>query len=531
MLFTAQQIAYRDTHAFSKVALDYVEGKTVLQSFIEAAPTEGSIQKAIEKKQQQPVDRATLVRVLKEQYAAVEPNAAVSTNIKALLSPDTFTICTAHQPNLFTGPIFFIYKILHAIQLADVFKKKFPQYKFVPVYYMGSEDADKEELLHTYLNGKRYEWQTKQTGAVGRMKIDAAVVKLIDEMAGQLHVYPFGKEITQQLYDCYTVGKDLQVATFQFVHGLFKKFGLVVLIPDNGLLKKLMLPVFEADLFEQASSAIVDQTCQRLSEHYNVQANPREINLFYLAGGIRNRIVKQGDSYVVHETAIRFTEAELRNELQEHPERFSPNVILRGLFQETILPNLVFVGGGGELAYWLQLKDLFRHYGVPYPVLVLRNSFLIIEKKWKQRLQKWDLSDKKLFETELQILNSLLAQEGKLPQLNGEVEQIVSVYEDLKKLAGSVDVTLNKHVEALKTRTLQQLQNLEKKMMRTERKKHQALQHQVQQLKQALFPMNNLQERVENFSSFYAKWGTGFIDDLLQHSLTLEQQFTTLTEA
>jgi bacillithiol biosynthesis cysteine-adding enzyme BshC len=314
------------------------------------------------------------------------------------------------------------------------------------------------------------------------------------------------------------------------VHTLFSAYGLVVLIPDHEVLKKLMQPVFEDDLFRQTPSALVEQTVAALGKQYNIQAHPRDINLFYLADGIRNRIVKQDDHFHVHDTDLRFTEGELKTMLQEKPERFSPNVILRGLFQETILPNVAFIGGGGELAYWLQLKDLFRQYSVPFPVLVLRNSFLIVEKAARQRVDKWQLSPSDLFQPELQIINTLLAQQGKLPHLNDEAAQLSAVYEDLKKLAAGVDGTLAQHVAALKVSALKRIELLEKKLMRAERRKHEALQHQISQLKGSLFPKNSLQERVENFSYFFAKWGSGFIDQLLRHSLALEQQFTILSE-
>jgi bacillithiol biosynthesis cysteine-adding enzyme BshC len=344
-------------------------------------------------------------------------------------------------------------------------------------------------------------------------------------------VLPFGGEVMQLLNQCYTPGKTIQQATFELVHALFSAYGLVVLIPDHGVLKKLMLPVFEDDLFWQTPSTIVEQTGAALGRQYNIQAHPRDVNLFYLDDGIRNRIVKQDEHFLVHDTGLRFTEGELRRMLHEHPQRFSPNVILRGLFQETILPNVAFIGGGGELAYWLQLKELFRHYSIPFPVLVLRNSFLIIDKATQQRIEKWQLSPDALFQPELQIINTLLVQQGKLPQLNGEAAQLSAVYEDLKKLAAGVDGTLAKHAASLQKNALKRVAILEKKLMRAERRKHGALQHQVGWLKENLFPKNGLQERSENFSSFFAKWGSGFIDQLLQHSLSLEQQFTVLTEA
>ncbi len=511
--------------------MDYIGQQPVLQPFYAFAPTWQGLQQAIEKKQQQPVDRAALVKVLENQYQGVATTERVRQNIQSLLSPQTFTICTAHQPNLFTGPLYFIYKILHVIRLAEELKKQQPQLHFVPVFYMGSEDADLQELNHTYVQGKRYEWKTEQTGAVGRMVIDKSLVALIDEMAGQLLVAPYGKEVVELLKQSYQPGKTIQTATFEIINELMGKWGLLVLIADTADLKKAMIPVFEEDLFQQRPSAIVEKTCQRFSEHYNVQANPRDINLFYLKDNLRERIIKVGDDFAVHNTTIRFTPEAIKAELHQHPERFSPNVILRGLYQETILPNIAFIGGGGEVAYWLQLKELFDHYHTPFPVLVLRNSFLIIDQKWQQKIKKLDLATEQLFETELDILNGVLEKAGKQPQLNGEVAQLAHLYEDLKEVATAVDVTLQQHVEALKVKALNQLISLEKKMQRAERKKHQAIQAQIAGLKEALFPRNGLQERVENFSSFYARWGSSFLDALYDASLSIEQQFVVLQEA
>ena len=530
MLFEIQNIPYQQTNCFSKIVLDYIAQNPALQSFYAFPPATDGFKQAIEKKQQQKIDREALVNVLEEQYKSVEINSLVKENIQSLLLQNTFTICTAHQPNLFTGPLYFIYKILHAIKLAEHLKTQFADLHFVPVYYMGSEDADLDELNHTYVQGKKYEWQTKQTGAVGRMIIDKQLVALIDELEGQLTTAPFGQEVIALLRACYQPGRNIQTATFELVNALFGRYGLIVLIPDNAVLKRSMISIFEDDIFQQNPSQIVELTCQRLSQQYNVQANPREINLFYLKDNIRERIVKNNHTYFVHNTDIHFTADEIKAELQQHPERFSPNVILRGLFQETILPNIAFIGGGGEIAYWLQLKDLFDHYTVPYPILVLRNSFLIIEKRWQSYTQKLQLSAEQLFQTDIEIINAYLQREGRKPQLNGELDKLKSIYEELKQVASSVDITLNQHVEALKVKALSQLINLEQKMLRAERKKHDVVRNQIATVKQQLFPKNNLQERVENFSSFYAKWGSIFIDDLYNSSLSLEQQFAVLFE-
>jgi uncharacterized protein YllA (UPF0747 family) len=201
------------------------------------------------------------------------------------------------------------------------------------------------------------------------------------------------------------------------------------------------------------------------------------------------------------------------------------------LFQETILPNLVFIGGGGEMAYWLQLKDLFDHYKVVYPVLVLRNSFLIVEEKWNQKIQKLDLNAADFFQDENELMKIIVAKnsENRI-ELNGNFEKAEAFYEQIRMQAEAVDKTLSQYVTSIKTRSLKDLEELEKKMLRAEKRKFEDQQRQIQKIKEALFPNDGLQERVENFSWFYAKWGKGFIEELYKNSLMLEQEFTILTE-
>lgn len=530
MLFKAEYIPYQQTGFFSKIVKDYLSQQETVAPFYAFAPTIEGFKKAIATKQNQKVDRALLVTELLKQYSLVKAQEAVLNNIQLLAQANTFTVCTAHQPNLFTGPLYFMYKILHAIKLAHYLKQQLPQFNFVPVYYMGSEDADFAELNHTYVSGKKIEWNKVQSGAVGRMVVDAQLISLIDELNGQLSVLPFGKEVIHLLKQCYAVGKNIQTATFELVNELYGKYGLVVLIPDNAALKATMQQVFEEDLFGQTPSSIVEETSAALATHYNVQAHPREINLFYLNNNIRERIIKKDEVFYVHGTSIEFTEEALREELTLHPERFSPNVILRGLFQETILPNIAFIGGGGELAYWLQLKPLFQHYNVVYPVLVLRNSFAVITHTCQKFINKLQLSNNELFLDTLHLLNLIIERENKKPDLSSEITQLKALYQQIQTVASNTDGTLLQHVEALQTKAVHLLHNLEKKMMRAERKKQEVAKNAIAQVKQQLFPNKGLQERVENFSSFYAQWGSSFIDELYNHSLSLEQQFILLKE-
>jgi bacillithiol synthase len=527
---TSTSLPYSKTGFFSKIVTDYLQQAEELRPFYIHSPTLEGIKTAIKARQNFPGNRALLAGELEKQYASVATTDLVKQNIQLLLDPGTFTITTAHQPAIFTGTLYFVYKILHTIKLAADLKEELPQYNFVPVFYMGSEDADLDELGKIYLGNEKIMWDTKQSGAVGRMNTKG-LEKIITRIEGELSIHPFGAALIKLLKDCYLKSPDIQTATFKLINALFAAYGLVVLIPDNAHFKKIMQPVFEDDLLNQRPSAIVEETINKLSQHYKVQANPRAINLFYLKDDKRERIEVTGNRYEVLGSNISFSKAELLKELADHPERFSPNVILRGLFQETLLPNIVFIGGGGEMAYWLELQDLFRHYQVPYPVLVLRNSFLVVEKKWKEKIAKLGFSVKDFFQPAQQLLTSLVtrSKNGELKLVN-ELTEVQQLYRQLKQKAGNIDKTLEQHIEALQAKTIRPLHELEKKMLRAEKRKYEEQERQIQAVKSALFPLDNLQERVENFMPYYAKWGVDFISMLYQNSPALEQEFVVLEE-
>jgi bacillithiol biosynthesis cysteine-adding enzyme BshC len=251
--------------------------------------------------------------------------------------------------------------------------------------------------------------------------------------------------------------------------------------------------------------------------------------LFYLRDGIRNRIDKRGDQFSVDGTLIRFNQNEIVQELKEHPERFSPNVILRGLYQETILPNIAFIGGGSEIAYWLELNSLFEHYGVPYPVLVLRNSFMVVDKHQWHKLNELQLSEADLFKEETALANEMIQRwSDREINLEAETKNSRVLFDQLKNRAGSIDKSLTQHVHALEVFHLKKLESLEKKMLKAERKKQSTQLQRIWKLKSELFPNGSLQERKLNFMPYYAQHGPSFIQSILGHSLSLEQEFGIL---
>ena len=526
----ANYLPYQSTGFFSKIVTDYLQQSALLQPFYLHPPTLEGIKKAVTARKAFNTPRALLTQVLQQQYAGLTTSEKVKKNILSLADTNTFTITTAHQPNIFTGPLFFIYKILHTIKLADELTTQLPNYHFVPVYYMGSEDADLDELGYVHIGGQKLVWETKQKGAVGRMKVDKALIKLIHAIHGQVGVLPFGKELTDLFTRCYTEGKMIQQATLELVDYLFSDYGLVVLIPDNAELKKGFQPVVEKELVAGFSHKIVADTIEQLGKHYKVQAGGREINLFYLIDDKRERIEVQGTGYEVRSVGLRFSKEEILQELVQYPERFSANVILRGAFQETVLPNIAFIGGGGELAYWLELKNVFEAVQIPYPVLLLRNSFLLLTTDQAAKLKKLGFADAALFESELSLMNTLVKRETTNQlSLSNELKQAHEYYARVQKIAEAVDKTLAEHVTALEKRAIKKLTELEKKILRAERAKYETQQKQIATLKQHLFPNNSLQERVDNFSTYYALYGKGWLKHIYNASKGLNEGFGIVT--
>lgn len=530
-MFTAQHIPYASTGILSKLLSDYLSGEDALKNYY-AHPAElEGIKAAIVSRKSYSINRVLLHELLTEQYINVSASDKVKENIALLQQENTFTVCTAHQPNIFTGRLYFIYKIVHAIKTAAYLKQQMPDYNFVPVYYMGSEDADLKELGEVYFNGAILEWHTHQQGAVGRMKVDDALMALIDRVSNEIKSEPFGEKLILLLKHTYTKDKPIEVATFELVHQLFHTYGLLIVLPDDAEVKMLMKDIFKKELTESFSYKILQETIASFPNQYAIQAKGRDINLFYLKDDVRERIEKTTNGYRIHNTTLTFSEEEMIKELDQHSERFSPNVILRPLLQELLLPNIIFIGGGGELSYWLELKKIFEAAGVSYPVLILRNSFLIIEEKLQLLLDSLSLNEMDFFDSSDVIKKKYLSNKNIVyDDLTEDKINIEKSYDSLQKIAANADPTLEKHVLALKTKALKRIAQVEQKMLRARKKRFEAEMRKIDKIKQRLFPQNNLQERIENFIPYYAKYGDSFVQSIYDVSQVVEQQFCILKE-
>jgi bacillithiol biosynthesis cysteine-adding enzyme BshC len=533
----ADCIDYKQTGFFSQTVIDYLEDNPVIKPFYGYRPDINGFTKLLKQKKVI-ADRDVLTTVLTKQYACIanfQPPLTgldlVWQNIQLLNEAETYTVTTGHQLNIFAGPLYFIYKIVTAIKLAQQLREAFPEKNFVPVYWMASEDHDFAEISYTNIGGKKVHWWYEASGATGRINPET-MRQAINQYKGALGIEKHALELGQIIETAYTRFEKLADATRYLVNALFGRHGLVIIDADDRQFKQQFAPIIERDIIEQNSFRNISATNTALAATgVNIQVNPREINFFYLTDGLRERIVFENGTYKVLNSEISFTEQELKQEIAGFPERFSPNVVMRPLYQECILPNIAYVGGGAELVYWLELKANFDFYGVDFPVLILRNSGLIIKKATTAKIAKMELQAADLF-SEVHLLknNWIKKHSSHNLTLTGEWEALSAVFEEIKLRAIKIDSTLGASAEAVQARLKHAIDHLEKKLVKAERRNYETSLVQVENIKNELFPKGSLQERTENFGLFYVNWGQSFIDELLKNFVPLDFKFTVLKE-
>jgi bacillithiol biosynthesis cysteine-adding enzyme BshC len=529
--FHIQKIAYQDIPGLSQRDLAYLQLEERLRPFFKYEPTLQSFQQVINDKSKGSINRQLLVDVLHEQYQKVDTLQISEQQIASLAEPTTFTVTTAHQPSLFTGPLYYIYKIASTIHLSRQLNEKYPEYHFVPVFVSGGEDHDFEEVNHLHLFNKTISWESGEEGPVGRMKTKT-LGPVLQELKEILGTSAYAEEAFNLLNETHTGHELYADAVFDLVHRLFGKYGLLFFNMSHPALKKAFVPIMKDELLHQTSSPIIEKTIDSLSkEGFSAQATPREINLFYLQDQRRDRIVKEGNAYKVLDTELHFTESEILAELEKNPERFSPNVVMRPLFQESILPNLAYIGGGGEIAYWLERKSQFEAYGLNFPMLVRRNSVLWIDKSSHKKMNKLELNIKDLMQDTDLIIREYVKEvtENELT-IQEEKERIEKAFDDMAAKAKEVDPGLERAFLAEKTRQIKTVEQLESRLLRSEKQKHDTAINQIRGIKDKLFPNNGLQERYDNFLFFYLKHGSAALEYLIDHLDPMDRQFIVVAE-
>jgi len=472
--------------------------------------------------------RKELVATLRRQYEGIPDAKAVHQGIDQLGREDCFTVVTGHQLNLFTGPLFFFYKVLACINTAEELSRRIPGKKFVPVYWMATEDHDFEEINHFDLGGEKVVWARAAAGAVGRMDTTGLneVAQRLDQLLGPGR---FGDQLRSLFERAYLREDSLASAHRRLVHELFGTYGLVCLDGDDPALKRMALPVFERDIREGISyrcSRTDSESLTQLSANYSSQAHPREVNFFYLTDGRRERFVRKEGVYQLTQGNERWDLESLIEELHTHPERFSPNVIMRPAYQEVVLPNLAYIGGGGELAYWMQLKRSFEEHGLAYPLLLLRPSLLLVEQKIMRKMRRIGLDPRDMFLERDALIGKRVREISEVDMDFSPLEQTLqSQFIYLYQLAEQTDPSFLKAVRAQEVKQLKGLEKLEKRLLNAQKRKLGSEVDRVAALKDHLFPSGSLQERKLNFSEYYQMMGPDLIPFLKERIDPLPEYF------
>jgi len=535
VIMEKQLLTYKSTRQFSDLVLDYLEGSDQLRPFFNRAPDLEQVKAQIQEKSQSfpPSSRAKLVQALIGQYQDFSLNESFDQRIKlaiqALSGEKTFTVTTGHQLNLFTGPLYFLYKIFGAINLAEQYTAQNPGYRFLPVFWMASEDHDFEEIAHFRTGGHKINWPKQGAGPVGRLMCTDLdeVLNTLDKLWGGTVI---GRSMLNLFKSVYTPELTLAQATRKLVHELFKDYDLIIIDGDDAVLKSEFTSIMRHELTENGCSQAIEKTTQALTlKGYHKQVHPREINLFYCDSGLRERIIATESGFAIDQTEMRFTQGELLDLLERRPELFSPNALLRPLYQERVLPNLAYIGGGAEVAYWAQLKDCFATNALTYPMVYLRNSISLIPAKVISKLRRINLEISDLFLPMDELSRRYVARNSGLEiDFSAQITHLKKQFEQLYLMAEQTDASFMGAVGAQEKKQIKGLERLQQRLMRAEKRKHAQDIQRLAKMREWLFPEGTLQERKENMSWGLTQIGPEFLALLKNHIDPSDHRFTLL---
>ena len=440
--------------------------------------------------------RRNLVQVWSQQIGSYASESQVE-NLMLLEDENTFTITTGHQLTLFAGPLYLVYKVLHVVRLAEEFNKSQNAFKAVPVFWMASEDHDFDEVKATHLFNQKLSWESNQTGPVGRFNMDD-----FREVKSQFSAFFDGKET--EINELIAIAEKPDYASYlqEFISKLFADFGVLVLQPDNRELKRAFIPVVLREISSNVANHAVQNTNKLVeSAGYKPQAHSRDCNLFYLKAGERLRIEPMENGLAIDGTV--YSQEELGKLVEKEPENFSPNVILRPVYQETILPNLVYVGGGGEMAYWIQLKGVFHVHHTLFPLIQQRVSLQLIDGAMKKRMDKLNWPDERYFDAR-EDLKKLFLKENEGDDLDLSV--LYAEFEALRgtmiEKAKSIEATLESFAEAETVRMKKQLESFEQRLVKQLKQRHEQVLQSIDFVSERVIPENSLQERYFHWLQF-----------------------------
>ncbi len=473
--------------------------------------------------------RRELCDILEEQNRSFRAGARTFENISHLRNTDCFAVVTGQQVGLFTGPAYTIYKALTAVKLATHYSCRGVQ--AVPLFWMATEDHDVAEVNHCYvadgdgaLHKVQYDTRIEDLQRpVGQIAFSDSIGNVVASFLETLPSSEFKGEIAERLTLCYRSENTFASAFGEIFSYLFSNYGLILIDPQDVRLKHLVRPFFRTVLQKsrEFQDLLAARSQQLITSGYHAQVViDEDATLFFLEEeGKRRALVREKDHFRAKGSDHLLTVKELLLIIQDSPQRISPNVILRPVTQDHLLPTLSYVAGPSEIAYLAQAGALYGELKRKMPVIFPRSSFSILEKKISKVLEKYRLSFCDLFEGNEAILKRII--ENTLDQETaekfGQIENsFAGMLAELESPLRKVDPTL---VDALKTaqqKIQYQISHLRTKFIHAETKHDEIVIKQIEKTLAILFPQKTLQERRLNIFYFLARYGMDFLAQLYE---------------
>ncbi len=512
---------------FSKLFLDYITNFASLQTFFS-----GNFQErkdwnaAIQRVSAHSHDRSKLVQILSRQNRDFQCGVQTLANIDMLMNDNTFAVVTGQQVGLFSGPLYTIYKAIAALKLAAKLSVDFPEYRFVPVFWLETEDHDFEEIASiNILNASNdivtltYEEEVKNVsrnlGSVGHLPLTESIEQVFQHLQSELLPTEFTSGVLELFRSAYRPGTTLSRAFVSLLNVLLENSGLIFLDPNTPEIKQLLSPIFKRELTNISKSCrLVISESERLEQKYHAQVKPRSVNLFLHQPGGRFGIEPHPDGFALKGARQYFTTEEILNLLEQSPEAFSPNVVLRPICQDFLLPTISYVAGPAEIAYFAQFKLLYEYFDIPEPLIYPRASLTIIEERVQKIIDKFDLNFLQIFQEKELVKQYIVEQisdfkiEPLFTDTAGTIEESLN---SLRSGLEKIDPTLIPALENTLSKMAGNLSVLKEKTVAAQARQNQTALRQIDRVSDCIFPLSSLQERKINLIYFLNKYGLEFV--------------------
>ena len=524
------RISVADLPSISPLVRDYHFAFDEVREFFNGDYRDFSIfERQMERLANREYARGRLAEILREQNLSSGCGPRTLQNIEALEKDNAYAVVTGQQVGLFSGALYTIYKALTAIKLAEKLSQR-ASAPVVPIFWLATDDHDFAEINHIDLLDqtgelRRISYDDHPPEArvpVGGLKFSAEIDACVDALDEMTPPSEFKPEILSMLREAYQPGRTFAEAFSLWVTHLFSAHGLVLIDPSHPDLIAMAQQPLEREIGEGSPlSRCAMQASERLiKKSYTPQVRQQEgkLNLF-LAEHERRPIHLAGDGFMVKDPERRFTRDELVETARETPHVLSPNVLMRPLVQDTILPTVAYVGGPGEIAYLAQLRGAYEEFEIPMPVVYPRKGFTLVERHIGSSLEALSLSIQDVWGGLSEKRNALAAEEvpASLQRaLAGAAESLERDLEVVCREATAMDGSLGQTADGVRRKIQHQLSVLEGKVIQAAKRNQKIVGGKLTKLENTLYPNRHLQERVLNVTPLLMKYGFSWLDELYE---------------